>query len=72
MHRRRPEGYGRAVRDAQRLLLDRLDIDDLLVRYATATGARGSAGRHAQWTRCVRQRRTIRQRQFGGRLGHSG
>jgi len=34
------EGYGRAVTDAQRLLLDRLDIDDLLVRYATVVDER--------------------------------
>ena len=34
------ESYGRAVTDAQRLLVDRLDIDDLLVRYATVIDER--------------------------------
>ena len=33
-------GYGRAVTDAERLLRDRLDIDDLLVRYATVIDER--------------------------------
>jgi hypothetical protein len=33
-------GYCRAVTDVQRLLLDRLEIDDLLVRYATAIDER--------------------------------